>query len=134
MKMAVIPNVGLFVSSTHSLSLNMLFCAGEVGGLMGLLLGASVLTMGEVADLVIYNAMRKWSESRKKKDTKRKASTTMTGTTVKGQIEGNLWEKNYANMSNMSQFKERVADEHSIMGKNREMISPGSEKRKTFTS
>ena len=37
---------------------------GELGGLMGLLLGASVLTLGEIADLFIYNAFRRRLKSK----------------------------------------------------------------------
>ncbi|KAK2140374.1 hypothetical protein LSH36_1376g00010 [Paralvinella palmiformis] len=36
----------------------------ELGGLMGLLLGASVLTLGEIADLFIYNAFRRRLKSK----------------------------------------------------------------------
>lgn len=40
-------------------------CTGELGGLMGLLLGASVLTLGEIMDLFFYNAIRKCIERRR---------------------------------------------------------------------
>ena len=33
--------------------------AGEVGGFMGLLMGASVMTLIELLDLIIYNLFRK---------------------------------------------------------------------------
>ena len=38
--------------------------AGELGGLMGLLLGASALSIFEVFDLFIYNIFRKCLKSR----------------------------------------------------------------------
>ncbi len=36
--------------------------AGDVGGLMGLLLGGSVLTIFEFLDFIIYNSIRKWAK------------------------------------------------------------------------
>lgn len=40
---------------------------GEVGGLMGLLLGASLITLFEVFDLLIYNWCVKCSDKRSRK-------------------------------------------------------------------
>ena len=36
-----------------------MFIAGDLGGFMGLLLGASVLTLCELFDFLIYNCFRK---------------------------------------------------------------------------
>ena len=35
-------------------------CSGELGGFIGLLLGASVLTIFEIIDLFVYNAFAKY--------------------------------------------------------------------------
>ena len=43
---------------------------GEVGGLMGLLLGASVMTIFEFVDLIIYNTCLRCLRSRKVSDRK----------------------------------------------------------------
>ncbi len=43
---------------------------GEVGGLMGLMLGASVMTVCEVVDLFIYNGIIKFIYTRKHKNKK----------------------------------------------------------------
>ena len=42
--------------------------SGDVGGYMGLLLGASVLTICEIIDLFLYNAFRKFLHSEKEKE------------------------------------------------------------------
>ena len=39
--------------------------AGEVGGLLGLLLGASVITIFEFLDLIFYNSLVKCCDRRK---------------------------------------------------------------------
>ena len=41
-----------------------IFLAGDIGGIMGLLLGASVLTIFELLDLILYNSLRKWCNVR----------------------------------------------------------------------
>ena len=41
-----------------------LLFSGELGGLMGLLLGASVLSIFEIFDLFIYNSFRKCFKAR----------------------------------------------------------------------
>jgi len=43
----------------HSLTYRGLFCAGDFGGYFGLLLGGSALSVFEIIDLIIYNAMVK---------------------------------------------------------------------------
>ena len=37
----------------------MIFFPGEIGGFMGLLMGASVLSIMEIFDLLLYNSIRK---------------------------------------------------------------------------
>ena len=39
---------------------------GDMGGLMGLLIGGSVITLLEVLDLLVYNSIRKCHEQNKK--------------------------------------------------------------------
>ena len=41
-----------------------IFILGDVGGVMGLLLGASVLTIGELLDLIIYSICRHMKHKR----------------------------------------------------------------------
>ena len=40
--------------------------SGEIGGYMGLLIGASCLTLCEVLDLLIYNMMLKLAEAHRR--------------------------------------------------------------------
>lgn len=38
--------------------------AGDIGGLLGLLLGASAVTLFEVLDLILYNTLRKCGKNK----------------------------------------------------------------------
>ena len=57
---------------------------GEIGGYMGLLLGASALTVIEILDLIFYNGMRKiWSKSSKeRKNTEEEEDNSRTNVEV----------------------------------------------------
>ena len=57
---------------------------GEIGGYMGLLLGASALTVIEILDLIFYNGMRKiWSKSSKeRKNTEEEQDNSRTNVEV----------------------------------------------------
>ena len=43
-----------------------LLCSGEVGGYMGLLIGASALTLLEFFDLIVYNTILKCMEKKRR--------------------------------------------------------------------
>jgi len=49
-----------YAPAEHRLVLLHTYCAGEMGGFIGLLLGASVLTLFEIIDLFVYNAFAKY--------------------------------------------------------------------------
>ena len=44
-----------------------IFHSGDLGGLMGLLMGLSAISIFEILDLIIYNSFRKIISSRKNK-------------------------------------------------------------------
>ena len=54
-----------------------LLCSGEVGGYMGLLIGASALTLLEFFDLIVYNTILKCMEK------KRRTSSVQSFQTIK---------------------------------------------------
>ena len=57
---------------------NSLYTAGEIGGYMGLLIGASAITLIEVFDLIIFNICRKLSKLKKVEPTPTSSTTTIS--------------------------------------------------------
>ena len=55
-----------FISLLPFYDIDILTCAGEVGGFMGLLLGGSVLTLCEIVDFLFYSAVIRLLEKYKR--------------------------------------------------------------------